>query len=334
MQIAPGKSLESKTRFTIVRLIAQGGMGALYEARQFGEEGFEKTVALKIIRQDLLAREDLTEMFVGEAKLVANLVHENIVQIYQLDHAGGQHYISMEYVNGVSLQQFIDRHSQIGRFMPIEICVFIMSRICRALEYAHTRTDDSGQLLGVVHRDICPSNIMITSGGVVKLTDFGIAKAVRLIRDREGEVLMGKCRYMSPEQARGETTDARSDLFTVGIVLWEMLSGRQLFAAEDAPATLRNVANKEVMPIRQINPNVAELMEKILHKTLARDRRARYQTASALGREMEQFIYQKGYGVTNVSLREYLADLFANTDMLRPENVQTGVPAPARTELM
>ena len=166
-------------------------MGSVFEAILSGAEGFEKQITIKTIRERFTGDEDFVDMFIGEAKLVADLVHQNIVQIYKLGRIKNTFYIAMEYVHGVNLQEFMLRHLELGQRVPIDLGAFIVSRICRGLEYAHSKRDRNGNPLGVVHRDISPKNLMITAEGEVKITDFGIAKARKLMKDQEGTVLMG-----------------------------------------------------------------------------------------------------------------------------------------------
>lgn len=301
--------LVDTTRLKLVRRIAEGGMGAIYEAKQMGTEGFEKTMAVKTILQNYTQDPEFTEMFIGEAKLVADLIHENIVQVYQLGKVGSMYYIAMEFVNGVDLGAFLDRHNELGIELPVEIAAFIVSRVCRGLEYAHSKTDREGLPLGVVHRDISPGNIMMTWGGVVKITDFGIAKAHNLMKNREGELLLGKVQYMSPEQAAFKQTDGRSDIFSLGIVMYEVLSGRPLFAGESTVTTLRDISAKTIDPIRVVNPGVPPEVEKILSRALERDLDKRYQTAGEMGYDLEYYMYHDRFGPTNVTLERYLARL-------------------------
>jgi serine/threonine protein kinase len=303
-------------RFDLVRLIAAGGMGTVYEAIQRGAEGFEKRVAIKTITEELSDERQLVEMFIGEAKLVANLVHPNIVQIYQLGKIDKFYYIAMEFINGINLREFMRRHSQLGRSAPVELCAFIVSRVCRGLEYAHSKCDVDGQPLGVVHRDVNPKNIMLDSEGAVKLTDFGVAKARHLLRALEGKVLMGTTRYMSPEQARFEETDARSDLFSLGIVLHELLAGRPLFNAGDQMATFEAIIHKPIPRPSELNPDVPEEMDRIAMKFLERDRENRYQTAGETAYDLEYYMYNGRYGPTSMTLARYLHEIFP--ELARP----------------
>src|SRR5215210_6620188 len=167
--------IEENHRYTMVRRLAEGGMGAVYEAKQYGTEGFQKTVAIKTILESFSTNPEFVRLFIGEAKLVADLVHENIVQVYHLGKAGNIYYIALEFVEGINLEQFMDYHIDRGILVPVELGAFIISRVCRGLEYAHNKRGRDGLPLNIVHRDVSPKNVMLNYEGVVKLTDFGIA---------------------------------------------------------------------------------------------------------------------------------------------------------------
>ncbi len=322
--------------FRLNRKLADGGMGSIYEATLFGAEGFDKQLAIKTIRERFTGDRDFVEMFIGEAKLVANLVHQNIVQIYKLGKIGNTFYIAMEYVLGVNLQEFMNRHIELGLKVPIDIGAFIISRVCRGLEYAHSKRDKAGQPLGVVHRDISPKNLMISSEGEVKITDFGIAKAQRLMKDQEGQVLMGKAQYMSPEQAQYMQTDRRSDVFSLGIVALELLTGESVFGTtEETTVILNNVVQKDVPKPRDLNPDIPEALERILLKSLERSLAKRYQDAGKMGYDLEYFMYNKGYGPTIVTLEKYMRQLFPHLYINQPadkDDRPTAVPEKKETD--
>jgi len=301
----------SSYEISLVRKIAEGGMGSLYEAVLHGPRGFSKTVALKTILESYSNDEQFVDQFIGEAKLVADLVHQNICQVYHLGMVGQRYFIAMEYIGGVNLRQLMDRHRDKAMRLPPELGTFIISRVCRGLEYAHGKRDRRGELIGVVHRDISPGNIMISTEGEVKLTDFGVAKARNLMRHlQEGQVRVGKLAYMSPEQARFEPTDARSDLFSLGVVMYELLTGNKPFAAATSEETQRNLQEKEIPPPRALNPDIPEGVERILLKALERDLERRYESAGEMGYDLEYEIYHKGYGPTIVVLEKHLRTLF------------------------
>ena len=309
------EEIVDKYRYRIIRKIAEGGMGAVHEVLQYGTEGFTKKMALKTINEQMSNDPEFVEMFVGEAKLVANLVHQNIVQIYQLSRVNGRFYIAMEYISGVNLQEFMDVHHRNAKKIPVDLGAFVVSRVCRALEYAHNKRDEYGRLLGVVHRDVSPKNILLTFEGVVKLTDFGIAKAANYMRNREGDILLGKTQYMSPEQAAFKETDARSDIFSLGICMFELLSGQNLFEDEDTLVTLDKVMHQDIPSLRGLNPQIPPKVEQILTRALERDLDKRYQTAHEMGDDLEHFMYDKGYGPTNLALEKYLYELYPDKAM-------------------
>lgn len=304
------KSINETKHYYMSRLLAEGGMGAVYEAQQFGAEGFQKTVAIKTILESFSTNPEFVRLFIGEAKLVADLVHENIVQVYHLGKTGNIYYIALEFVEGINMEHFIDYHIDRGIELPIELGAFIISRVCRGLEYAHNKRGRDGQHLNIVHRDVSPKNIMLNFEGVVKLTDFGIAKARQLMEQEEGEVLMGKVEYMSPEQARYEATDRRSDIFSLGIVMYELLTGHHIFETDDIYQTLDNVKDKPIDPPKKVRPELPDMVCEILMKALDRDVSKRYQTAGEMGVALEYYMYHNRYGPTNVTLGNYLKHHF------------------------
>ncbi|HEY3225899.1 MAG TPA: serine/threonine-protein kinase [Planctomycetota bacterium] len=321
--------------FKLVRKIADGGMGSVYEAILYGSEGFEKQITIKTIRERFTGDSDFVDMFIGEAKLVADLVHQNIVQIYKLGMIEKTFYIAMEYVQGVNLQEFMARHLELGLKVPIDLGAFIMSRVCRGLEYAHSKRDRNGNPLGVVHRDVSPKNLMISAEGEVKITDFGIAKARKLMKDQEGTVLMGKAQYMSPEQAQYMATDRRSDIFSLAVVMTELLTGESIFGTtEDTTMILGNVVQKQIPRPRDLNPDIPEALEKIILKALERSVSRRYQDAGKMGYDLEYFMYHKGYGPTIVTLEKYMRQLFPRLYVAPMERAYADtVPIKKPTEL-
>src|SRR5687767_14031892 len=227
-------TIQSDFHYEILRKLSEGGMGIVYEGEQKGARGFAKRVAIKVIRQNFANQQVFIENFIGEAKLVADLIHTNIVQTYHLGEARGVYFIAMELIRGVNLEQFNTQLLEKNRELPVELAVFIASRISRGLSYAHAKTDKDGRSLGIVHRDVSLKNIMIAFEGDVKLTDFGIAKAKGFLEDKEGEVVAGKADYMSPEQADFQITDKRSDVFSTGVVLAHLLLNHNIFKGSNA----------------------------------------------------------------------------------------------------
>ncbi|HAA55303.1 MAG TPA: serine/threonine protein kinase, partial [Myxococcales bacterium] len=222
----------------LVRKIATGGMAEVWEARQVGVKGFEKRLAVKVILPHLNENDDFIHMFLDEGRLAAQLNHSNICQVYKLGATDDFYYMAMEFIDGVGLSSILREASRRGVFIPFQHCCQVLIGACAGLDYAHSCKDPNGNPLNLVHRDISPQNIMITYNGTVKVVDFGIAKAATQVHHTQVGVLKGKYAYMSPEQAAGHTLDGRSDVFALGIVLWEMTTGHRLFRAENEIATL------------------------------------------------------------------------------------------------
>lgn len=308
--VAGDTVIEDGVRFTLLRQVAEGGMGTVHEAILHGPEGFEKTVAIKTIKEELTQDPEFVAMFVGEAKLVADLVHGHIVQMYQLGRVGDTWYMALEWVDGVNLYEIAKRHQERGTRIPVELSAYVASRVARALEYAHGKRDRDGHVLGVVHRDISPRNVMVSREGFVKLADFGIAKARNLMRDAEGEVLLGKARYMSPEQARMEPTDARSDLFSLGVVLHELVLAQPLFVGESTTTILEAVESRQIPRLKELDPSVPDALDAIVATALERDPARRYPDAGAMAVALEHFLYDAGLGPTIVNVQLHLAELW------------------------
>jgi serine/threonine protein kinase len=303
-------TIQSDFRYAVVRKIFEGGMGIVYEAEQHGSRDFVKRVAIKIIRPNYASQKMFIENFIGEAKLVADLIHTNIVQTYHLGEANGVCFIAMELIRGVNLEQFSGQLAEKSKSLPKELAVFITSRIARGLAYAHAKTDRDGKPLGIVHRDVSFKNIMIAFEGDVKLTDFGIAKARGFLTDQEGEVVAGKPDYMSPEQADFQVTDRRSDIFSVGVVLAHLLLGRNLFKGSTAEESRSRILNQPIPDFRALDSRIDGDLNDILHHCLAHDPNRRYANADMLMTELEKYIYSVGYGPTNETLGKFIRDLF------------------------
>lgn len=323
-------------------------MGVVYEARQFGAHGFVKRIAMKVVRERYASQPEFIENFIGEAKLVADLIHTNIVQTYHLGAHRGSYFICMELIRGVNLEQFLERLASANRQPSVELSVFIVSRVVRGLSHAHNKAGPDGQPLGIVHRDINPKNIMVAFEGDVKLTDFGVAKAKGFLRDKEGEEVAGKPEYMSPEQARFLPTDKRSDLFSTGVVLSQLVTGLNCFRGPTPEESLRRVRTAPLPDFAALRPGLEPRLVAIMTKALERDVDRRYQTADEMLYDLEHFIYHRGYGPTNETLGKFIREIFpaesklaaaAQTQIaLTPEgkhpggsSFETPVPIPAET---
>ena len=305
-------TIDNQLRYEIVRKIYEGGMGIVYEAKQQGARQFVKRVAIKVVRQNYTSQKPFIENFIGEAKLVADLIHTNIVQTYHLGEANGMYFICMELIRGVNLEQFTKQLADSNRVLPKELAVFITSRIARGLAYAHAKADKNGKPLGIVHRDVSFKNILIAFEGDVKLTDFGIAKARGFLTDQEGEIVAGKAEYMSPEQADFQITDKRSDLFSAGVVLAHLLLGRNVFKGDTTEESRQRVMKSSIPDFRELDNQIDDPLNRILQRALARDLNQRYPNADELLYDLEHYIYHQGYGPTNETLGKFMRELFGS----------------------
>lgn len=306
-------TIQSDFRYEIVHKIAEGGMGIVYEAEQHGTRDFVKSIAIKVIRQNYANQKNFIDNFIGEAKLVADLIHTNIVQTYHLGEARGIYFMAMELIRGCNLEQLVMRLNECHRTLPLELAVFIVSRVARGLAYAHAKADRTGRAVGIVHRDVSFKNIMIAHEGDVKLTDFGIAKARGFLQDNEGEVVAGKADFMSPEQANFQITDKRSDLFSAGVVLSHLLVGYNPFKGQSPEESRQRIMTMPIPDFRLLDKRVDDRLNQILHRILVRDLGQRYPNADELLYDLEYYIYHTGYGPTNETLGKYIRELFGVT---------------------
>ncbi|NVB81342.1 MAG: serine/threonine protein kinase [Kofleriaceae bacterium] len=296
--------------YEIVRKLARGGMAELFLARTVGPEGFEKLVVLKKILPKHADNPRFVRLFLDEAKLVATLDHPGIAHVYDMGKVDAHYFFTMEYVHGQDVRTTLRRTSRMDRKFPIDHAVQIARDVAAALHYAHERRRPDNTLLDVVHRDVSPSNILISYDGAVKLVDFGVAKAATsTVKTRTG-TLKGKISYMSPEQAKGSPLDRRSDIFSLGIVLWEMVTTSRLFRSENDLATIQMIINSSAQPPSQINPQVSPELERIVLKALANNIDERYQTAEQLQLDLEELAREQKLKQSTVALRGFMHDLF------------------------
>jgi serine/threonine protein kinase len=306
--VRPGEGAYGPYR--LLERIAVGGMAEVFKAKRSGVEGFEKVVAVKRILPHLSDNKEFVDMFVDEAKMVAGLTHPNIVQIFDLGRIEKSYYIAMEYVQGRDLRSILRRARERGTRVPLDLCALVASRVCSALEYAHRKKDDRGQPMMTVHRDISPQNILISFEGDVKLTDFGIAKAASKATVTEAGALRGKLLYMSPEQAWGKPMDRRSDLFSLGIVFYEMVTDRKPFLGSSEVSILETVRECKVMPPRSLNPEIAPALERVVMKALERDPDRRYQDAAEMYRDLEAAMHEGPPPPTAAALARFMETLY------------------------
>lgn len=278
-------------KYILLEKIQTGGMAEIYLARRPGASGVSKFLAIKRILPQYSEQREFIEMFKDEAKIAVNLSHANIVSIHEFGTELGQFFLAMDYVEGRNLRQILNKMKKSGVTFSIEQVLYIIKEVAAGLDHAHRCIDaNTGKPLNIIHRDMSPQNVMVSFEGEVKVVDFGIAKAETQLDTTRAGTLKGKFGYMSPEQAEGQPVDLRTDIFALGIVLWELLANDRLFVANNEINTLRKVRDCQVPSLRKINPNIPQELERIVSKALAKDRNLRYQTAAAFHRELSRFL--------------------------------------------
>src|SRR5882757_3977799 len=272
--------------YLVYERLGVGGMATVHRALERGFEGFERIVALKRLLPHLAEDASFIKSFVREAKLASYLNHVNIVKIFELGRVGTEYFISMEYIDGRDIRRILRHARKVSGPPPIHVTVGLLLQLCDALDYAHHQVDHDGAPLGIVHRDVSPSNVLVTSAGHVKVIDFGIAKAQSAqLRTQTGRV-KGKLAYMAPEALAGKDLDARSDLFAVGVIAHELLTARPLFATKNEYQTLMKVQRAEVVPPSTFNHACPAELDAIVLRTLARDPDDRFLRAGDLRDEL------------------------------------------------
>jgi serine/threonine protein kinase len=290
--------------------ISVGGMAEVFKAKSYGVEGFEKIIAIKRILPTMGEDRDFIKMFIDEAKIAGQLAHANICQIFELGRIDGSHFIAMEYIWGKDLLQIQNRLRKVKQQMPVPMACFTIAKVLEGLDYAHRKRDPLGRPLEIVHRDCSPQNVLVSYEGEVKVIDFGIAKATSRNSRTMAGVLKGKFGYMSPEQVRGLPLDRRSDIFALGTMLYECLTGERLFQGETDFSTLEKVRNVDIQTPRSINPNIPEAVEKVILKALAKDVDDRYQWCSEMLTDLQAYLMSQDVVFTAKSLSGWLKDVF------------------------
>ena len=308
--LAAREETACSNKFVILRSLAMGGMAEILLARVRDPSKPERLVVLKRMHRQLAVDREYVKMFVDEARLAITLRHPNVVEVYESGEDDGQYYIAMEYLHGHDLRRVLSQMAKRRVPMRLANALSIARAVCRGLDYTHERTDANGELIGIVHRDVSPHNVLVTYGGRVKLVDFGIAKTtIQLARTRTG-ILKGKVAYMSPEQALGEPLDRRSDVFCIGILLWEMTTGHWLYRRKSELETLKAVVEHDApLPSLKVTGYPREL-EQIVMKTLARKRDDRWATAGELGEALSAFAKQRRLDLRPAALSALMSSTF------------------------
>jgi serine/threonine protein kinase len=337
-------------RYRLLERLGQGGMAEVFKAKSYGVEGFEKILVIKRILPELACSQDFVEMFIHEAKLAVRLSHANIVQVFDLGRAPGSdaarggdaYYIAMEYVHGLDLASLLARSRRQQLALPIQLGVYVASEVAKGLDHAHRRRDEQMRPLGIVHRDVSPQNVLLSFEGEVKVTDFGIAKARGALEraapeDTRARKLQGKFGYMSPEQARGESVDARSDLFSLGTILYECVAGVNPFSAPTTFETVRRVQAGEVPPIELLRPDAPPELVAILKTAMAKAPADRFPDAGRMYEALLAFLYGQGSRFGAHDLAELLSRFRDSAEVapsLAPEpllEAEQGNPGAERT---
>ena len=311
--------LDAPTQFRLVRELARGGMSTVYEAEQVGPAEFTKRMAVKVIHARYGAHPEWRQLFIDEAKLSANLVHGNIVQIYQLGESEDRLFIAMELIKGMTLRTLINTHRARRLPLPPDVAAYCASRICRALDFAHHFRDAGGVPLEIVHRDVSPGNVMLTWDGQVKLADFGIAKA-RTMADPSANrpLLLGKKHYMSPEQLLGRLVAPSSDVFAMGVVLFELFALRSLFREDETLAAIDEVVLSPTPDLVSRLPELDPDMQRIIAAAIAKEPEDR-PSAAALGRALDAWTAGRGAPGSPERLQAHLAELFPEAPVAPPQ---------------
>ncbi len=298
--------------YHLLEKIATGGMAEVWRARARGLAGFEKILVIKKVLANLAKDKEFVDLFIDEARIAVRLQHVNIVQVFDLGEVQGTYYMAMEYVHGLDLSRLSARARTLGPF-PIPLALFIFNEVLKALDFAHKRADDDGVPLRIVHCDISPQNVLVSHAGEVKITDFGISRAAF---QSEGlhEVVRGKYAYMSPEQVDGRELEGRSDIFSLGIVLFELLTGRRLFKGKTRDETLARVRRAEVPSPRAYRPEISEDLEAILLRCLAARPEDRFLDGAQAVEEVSRLMVREGHRANNNDLAVFIKDVVEQGD--------------------
>ncbi len=335
----PGTGVDAQPRaygqYVLVRKLAEGGMAEIFLAKRLGADGFERNVVIKRMLPHLSALPDFVEMFRDEARLAARLVHPNVVQIHELGFTEDCYYICMEYLPGEDFSTTVRTASYRGEYVPVPLVLRVLADAARGLHYAHDFTDESGKPLNIVHRDISPSNLYVTYEGQVKVLDFGIAKAEsRLAQTRTG-VVKGKYVYMAPEQARGAEVDRRSDVFSLGVSLYEALTHVRPFARDNDLAVLNALLDGDYQPPRALRPDLSPELEAVVLKAMAYEPADRYATAAEFAQDLEALLAREPVSPTGSTLAAYLRQSFGEERYTQKTRIPTlskmslsGIPVP------
>ncbi|HEY6878137.1 MAG TPA: serine/threonine-protein kinase [Polyangiales bacterium] len=304
----------AEQRYRVIDRLEAGGMAEVFRGEALSVQGFKKQVAIKRVLPHLAQNKSFIRMFIDEARLGARLNHANIVTVFDIGAADNTFFIVMEFVDGANLKHVLESLKKQNKRPSVKEVLYIGMEICKGLSHAHGLTDDSGKLLNIVHRDISPPNILITKNGEVKVTDFGLAKATTQLEKTDPGVVKGKFSYLSPEAALGQEVDARTDVFAVGILMWEALAGRRLFLGDTDYETVKKVQRAEVPSLHELNPEVDAELEALFAKAMAKQRDERFQTAHDLGEAIADYLFRHRLRVTSFDIARLMQSVVVSKD--------------------
>jgi serine/threonine-protein kinase len=314
--------MSEQQRYRVLKRLASGGMAEVFVAESAGIEGFRKQVAIKRVLPQLSKKEQFIAMFLDEARLSAHLSHSNVVSVFDIGVGDGTYFIVMEYVDGADLKAVMEHQRKLGRPLPVQVAVYVATKICQGLAYAHDLTTTDGKPLQIVHRDITPANVLITRYGEVKIVDFGLAKASSQLAASDAGVIKGKFGYLAPETVMEQPVDRRVDIFAVGIILWEMLAGKRLFLGESDFHTVRLVRDAVIPALAPHNRSVPPELEEMLRGALARNPEDRYQDARDLGHDLTRFLFHYGRPVDDSSVADLVRSAIGGTALPSVDGTQ------------
>ena len=289
-------------RYSVIEQIDVGGMAEVWRGKSSSLQGLEKQVAIKRVLPHLAQNQKFLEMFLDEARLSLHLNHANIVQTFDVVQANQSYFIVMEWIDGLNLKKVLTSLNAANEKLSIPEAVFIISEAGKGLSHAHELRSPDGQALNIVHRDVSPPNLLVSKDGEVKLVDFGLAKAASQLSETDPGVVKGKFSYISPEAAHGQSLDARADIFSLGLVLWELITGKKLFLGTNDLETVKAVRRCEIPDIREIDRRVDEQLAAIINQALSKDPNGRFQSCEEFSQALIKYLFARGTPVTNFSL--------------------------------
>lgn len=302
-------------QYFILEKIAQGGMAEIFKGLTYDFSGLKKYIVIKRILPHISANKEFIQMLIDEAKIAVRLSHGNIAQTYDLGKVADDYFIVMEYVDGFTLSEIYKQSTLLHQNIPIEFSVYLVSEICNGLDYIHRRTDETGKQLGIIHCDISPQNAIVSDSGTVKIVDFGVAKLAMNISSQDTGVLKGKFAYMSPEQMEGDHIDCRTDIFSAGVVLWELLTGKRLFKRKIKSETIRAVQTMPIEAPSVYRKEIPAELDQIVLKALQRNPKKRYQSATDMALALTKFNLRHFPDFKPSLIGEYLSKLFDSDDL-------------------